>query len=583
MNNSYDNLINAILHGQVLKSFQIGIYSELIVDASEYALGAVLEQQGHPVLCISRRLSKAEIHYSQTQKEALAIFWAVRRLHKYLFGTKFRIITDHQALQHIFCPNASVGKATSSMLQRWALELSAYDYDIEHRAGKKIPQADYLSRHAYQDPPEQHETTVMMVNPLPLDRNLLIKETALAYGSVLSGLRNGWSISAKKRFPVLYANRDKISMQPDGIITYDERAIIPPTCRQAILQHLHLGHLGRDKMKSLARLICWWPTINMDIVTFVKECSQCQRKPRTHNNWKPWPVPFTAMQRIHVDYCGPFLNKFYALVIEDAYSKFPEVFITTNATAEFTKKALRHFFAREGVAQVLVSDNGTHFTAGPLQEWLKSLGCHVVYTAPRHPQSNGLAENFVRTIKTAIKAASPTTIDQLNSAIDTFLLQYRNAVHSTTGKTPAMLFKGRNLRSSANIDTTEVTFFRGNNSRPCEGLVLGSIGQRMFNIMDQTDGSIHRRHIDQINLTKSMTDHDNLPTPQLSPVATHERVPIPQTNSTPQTIDINVEQEDSNVSRDASPVPNITQTTPIIRRGTRIKKKPSYLQDYDTT
>lgn len=73
----------------MLKSFQIGIYSELVVDASEYALGAVLEQQGHPVLCISRRLSKAEIHYSQTQKEALAIFWAVRHLHKYLFGTKY--------------------------------------------------------------------------------------------------------------------------------------------------------------------------------------------------------------------------------------------------------------------------------------------------------------------------------------------------------------------------------------------------------------------------------------------------------------------------------------------------------------
>ena len=206
-----------------------------------------------------------------------------------------------------------------------------------------------------------------------------------------------------------------MSVQADGTILIDDRVLIPSTCRQAMLEHFHIGHFGRDKMKSLARLLCWWPSMDAVNINFGKSCDKCRCKPRTHPNWKPWPTPFTPMQRVHVDSCGPFLGKIYALVVEDAYSKFPEVFLTQNATADFTKQALRKFFSREGVAQVLVTDNGTHFTDKALQTWLKSIGYHTVFTAPRHPCSNGQAENFVRTLKTAIRASSPSTIEDLHN------------------------------------------------------------------------------------------------------------------------------------------------------------------------
>ena len=87
------------------------------------------------------------------------------------------------------------------------------------------------------------------------------------------------------------------------------------------------------------------------------------------------PVTFRAMQRIHADYCGPFLGKFWALVVEDAFSKFPEVYLTTAATAAFTRTALQSLFAREGIPQVLVTDNGTHFSDRALQAWLHNIGC----------------------------------------------------------------------------------------------------------------------------------------------------------------------------------------------------------------
>jgi hypothetical protein len=207
------------------------------------------------------------------------------------------------------------------------------------------------------------------------------------------------------------------------------------------------------------------------------------------------------MQRLHADYCGPWFGKYYALVVEDAFSKYPEVFITTSASSHFTKQALRRLFARYGVPQVLVSDNGTHFTADHLQVWLKTVGCAQVFAPPRHPCSNGQAENFVRTFKQAMTAMHPNNEEELSAYTDNFLMQYRNAVHSTTRKTPAMLFLGRNLRTSMNFDTTEVLFYRGNNTRPTRGVILRSIGNRMYMIMDCSDGTFHRRHMDQVHVS----------------------------------------------------------------------------------
>ena len=117
-------------------------------------------------------------------------------------------------------------------------DLSAYTYTIRHRPGKALPHADFLSRYAFSDPPETAVPSYF-ANPLPLDRNHLIAETRCAYGSVLAGLRKGWSLSAKKRFPELYAKRNDLSSDADSILLYNDQPVIPPTCRQAFLEHLH--------------------------------------------------------------------------------------------------------------------------------------------------------------------------------------------------------------------------------------------------------------------------------------------------------------------------------------------------------
>ncbi|KER28873.1 LOW QUALITY PROTEIN: hypothetical protein T265_13486 [Opisthorchis viverrini] len=218
-----------------------------------------------------------------------------------------------------------------------------------------------------------------------------------------------------------------------------------------------------------------------------------------------------AFQRVHADYCGRFLGKCYALILIDLYSRWPQVFLTKSPSAEFTQQSLRKVFSLECVPTVSVTDNGTHFTAKFLEEWLKGLGYRDLFTVPRRLQSKGIAENFVRTLKSAIISLSPTTFVELDRGTDNFLMQYRNAVHSVTGKSPSLLLKSRSLRTSRDcVKATDVTFFRGNDLPPATGIVLSSTGKRMVTILDLDDLCYHRRHIDQVEFnTKGQSVNGN--------------------------------------------------------------------------
>ncbi|CAH8818866.1 unnamed protein product [Schistosoma curassoni] len=384
------------------------------------------------------------------------------------------------------------------MVQRWSIALSAYDYTVQHRSAKQIQHVDYISRQSLQDKPI-NTSDCLLVQPLPVRRSDLIRETRRYFGCILSAIRKGWNANLKRRFPIYFSKRDELSTTPDGILCLNDRVVIPPSLRKSVLEDLHSGHLGVEKMKSLARLTCWWPEINADICRTANNCEKCHQLKNHPSKWVPWPVSSEAWQRIHADYCGPFLGKYYALVVIDSFSKWPEFFFTTSPNSDFTIQALRKVFSREGVPLVLVTDNGSHFAADAVTTWLNGIGCKHLFTAPRHPCSNGQAENFVRTLKTAIDSIAPSTFNELERGVDTFLLQYRNAKHSVTKETPAKLLKGRILRSNMRcLESAEVTYYRGNDLRPSTGIVLKNVGKSMVRILDIDDLSTHSRHVDQI-------------------------------------------------------------------------------------
>ncbi|GBC13386.2 retroviral-like aspartic protease 1 [Rhizophagus irregularis DAOM 181602=DAOM 197198] len=119
----------------------------LITDASGEGLGAILEQldENNREIVISyasRSLVNAEKRYPITELECLAVFWEIKYFHKYLFGRKFKVITDHAALKGFI----STSKVPKGRRGRWMMELQQYDFEIIHRLGKENKNADAMSR-----------------------------------------------------------------------------------------------------------------------------------------------------------------------------------------------------------------------------------------------------------------------------------------------------------------------------------------------------------------------------------------------------------------------------------------------------
>ena len=93
-----------------------------------------------------RSLSPAEKNYSQIEKEGLAVEWGVKQFHQYLYGRQFVVYSDHKPLQFLFSETKPVPMMASSRIQRWALTLSVYKYQMVFRAGKNLGNANGLSR-----------------------------------------------------------------------------------------------------------------------------------------------------------------------------------------------------------------------------------------------------------------------------------------------------------------------------------------------------------------------------------------------------------------------------------------------------
>lgn len=145
---AFTKLKDRLAKAPVLMHFSEELLLKLDTDASNYGVGAVISHilpngEERPIAFASRTLGKSERNYAQIEKEALSIVFGIKKFHQYLYGRKFLLVTDHKPLISLLGPKSGIPTLAAARMQRWALLLSAYQYDIEYRSTTKHANADY--------------------------------------------------------------------------------------------------------------------------------------------------------------------------------------------------------------------------------------------------------------------------------------------------------------------------------------------------------------------------------------------------------------------------------------------------------
>ena len=451
---AFDKLKDSLTKSHVMSYFNPAQETEVIVDASPVGLGGLLAQDGKVISYASRALSDVESRYSQTEREMLAIVWALEHFHLYLYGSEFTIMTDHKPLLGIFNSH----KPTSARIDRWKLRLMPYNCHLVYRPGKDAENpADFMSRHP--NPQATAERNVadeyvnyVCTNAIPKAMTLQEIQAETEKDRTLQSLikaieTNHWTDSEILDYKRL---KDELLVY-SGVVLRGNRIVVPTKLRERAVELAHVGHQGIVKTKSLIREKVWFPGIDKMVKDKVDNCLACQAvTPSKSSRIEPLqmtPLPSGPWKMLAMDFLGPFPSGDYLLVVIDEYSRFPEVEIVKSTSAKSVIPRLDAIFARQGIPNELKTDNGPPFNGAEFSNFAKYLGFHHRKVQPLWPRANGEAERFMPNLEKCVRTA---VVEGKNwkQELYKFLRQYRATPHTTTNVSPSEALNGRKLKTT---------------------------------------------------------------------------------------------------------------------------------------
>lgn len=385
-------------------------------DASGYGIGAVLIQphtDGERVISyLSRSLTCQERNYSTTERECLAVLWAVEKLRPYLEGVRFTVVTDHYSL--LWLQNL---KDLSGRLCRWSVRLQQYDFKVEHRKGKLNIVPDTLSRAVpvAQNKSDDVEATVdLLCHTTPPTENIgVVKDNW--YLSMLGKVRNNptkfgsWRESGGRLW------KHVVPLYPDLSPSSDSwKLVLPKTERKAVILAAHepatSGHVGVFKTCARVAERYYWPKMRCDVARFVRRCKVCAAHKVPHglpvDKMASHPKVERPWEMICTDLMGPFprskQGNCYLLVVTDYLSKFTLMWPLRAATAiAISRKIENEVFLMFGVPRTIICDNGVQYRSKEFMRLAAKYKCNIKFSALYNPRANP-TERVNRVIKTMI-------------------------------------------------------------------------------------------------------------------------------------------------------------------------------------
>ncbi|XP_060810186.1 uncharacterized protein LOC132904273 [Amyelois transitella] len=343
---AFDHIKELLVSAPILRQADESKPFILRTDSSGYCLGAALMQgegfEERPIEYASRLLTDAERNYTTTEREALAVVWAVGKFRGYIEGSEIIVKSDHQPLRWLMSL-----KSPSGRLARWALTLQEYNLKIEYTPGRANVIADTLSRPVCADN-VQCDVCLATVD-VPARKASDIRENQMKdpeIRKILEDMECEDPFKGRSWTDRGYITSDGILYRygPEGDEGDEACLVVPSHERPKVLADFHdaptAGHFGMERTLARLRTRFYWPNMRKYVADYIKKCISCQRYKA--DNRKPTGLLQTpAMSRrfevLSVDLFGPLpvtaQRNRWILIVEDVCSRWVELFPLENATS----------------------------------------------------------------------------------------------------------------------------------------------------------------------------------------------------------------------------------------------------------
>lgn len=440
----------ALTSAPVLQPYNKDLPIRITTDASDEAVGAVLEQEHgnswRPVAYLSHRHTPAERKYPTHDKECLAIIRALKTWSHYLGQQDVVIRTDHHPLKYL-----KTQPKLSARQLRWLGTLEEYTPHIEYIPGKSNVVADALSR----QPPVPAELSAITPCVRATGPSTSLTDTIkAAYDkdpSVLDLLAQLTGSSPPDNLQ-LVVNQDGVLLDTSSgeprVYVPDDAAIKTTLLREA---HDAAGHFGAVKTTERLQRHYIWPDMTKAVRQYVASCDACQRykavNARAPGPLHPLPVPPRKWHTVSMDYMKlPKTDKGNdgVFVFVDKLTKYVHYAAAPDTASAET---VAHLFFEvvgklHGLPAMIVSDRDSRFTSTFWRALWKLCGSKLAMSTAFHPQTDGQTERANRTLLESLRTTLATFGHTWEEHLSTLEFAYNTSVNASSGYTPFYLMYG---------------------------------------------------------------------------------------------------------------------------------------------
>ena len=394
-------------------------------DASNYSIGAVLYQviknETRYIGFMARSLSTSEKNYSTTKRELLAVIFALKKFHPFLWGNPFTLYTDHKALTYLHTQPVA-----NAMMINWLDTILDYNFKIIHRPGIQNILPDALSR--------LFEPEKTLEGDNKTIKTIVTSQIINSNGSILTSRM----------------------MMPADLMTP------APEDRQKLLMDTHLeGHRGAQAIvTALHSDGIHWTKLKEDALEIIRSCPDCQKFNIAKHGYNPLTSIYAdaPWDHICIDTAGPFPTSVqgnqYILLVVDVFTRYCVLKALPDKSSLTIALALRSILSLFGRPKIIQSDNGTEYVNELVRLYVESSGIDHRLISAYHPRANGIVERWVGKAKNILHKRLQGRTEDWDLYVDSTQEALNNTHTALHGTRPFSLMFAR--RPNENKDYNNV-------------------------------------------------------------------------------------------------------------------------------